>query len=144
MPTNIREYTSINPKTVVSNIETVLRTKDIWKLNKQAYELLHVHMGFIAHGSHNGFCATYEKDLVPFVNTILRQSWNIYIDNPKTYLFDTKYRGVFLNEIVKAVVKLTREYERDIKIWQNDRDQVADIAKANELAQKHGYRLVRA
>ena len=46
---------------VIKNFKEVIENKDIDRMNKELYEFLHLHCGFIAHFDINGFKATYKS-----------------------------------------------------------------------------------
>jgi hypothetical protein len=59
----------INVKSTLANIELVLKTCDISKLNATGYNFLYLMSGFIAHYDINGFKAYYE-DVEQLLNDI--------------------------------------------------------------------------
>ena len=50
---------SVEKIAVVRNFSKVMEAQDISLMNKELYEFLHLHCGFIAHYDINGFKATY-------------------------------------------------------------------------------------
>lgn len=85
-----------NSRGVLSNLELVFKTSNIWKLNKPTYNFVMNMSGFIAHYNLQGFQCTYEdvslligeiadsvKSYVPDYNYEVQSYGKIYADSKK-------------------------------------------------------------
>ena len=59
--TNIK---SVNYLPVVKNFKKIIESRDICKMNKELYQFLNLHCGFIAHYNLDGFKATYKDQKI--------------------------------------------------------------------------------
>ena len=92
---------------LIKNFKEVIENKDIGRMNKELYEFLHLHCGFIAHYDINGFKATY-KSPRDFAEVFIR-----HFDREHRY-----YSGIYRchEEVYKETgftkAQIKREFER--------------------------------
>ena len=105
-------------KLVLRNIVSVLETKDMTRLTKEAYKYLINNCGFIAHYSHEGFISTYQNDIPRFIKAlydcIVRQKQHGYFDSPNSFLIDFPYEDMTKLEIHKELLLYLSNRKEDI------------------------------
>ena len=142
----VRDYASPDPRSVVSNIRKVLDTQDMSYLSKGAYAFLITHCGFIAHYNQTGFIETYKGDMAGFVDGFLSQmgmGWDVWLNNPRSYLYDTSYKGKLVADIVRELVLLFTASRERIVATQTERVYNEAEQHLRAMAEKLGYNLVK-
>ena len=142
----VREYDSPNPKTVLQNVQRVLESQDIDLLQTPAYRILITHCGFIAHYNLEGFRATYKDHLDGFVQEFLEQhggGWESYLANPKSYLYDTSYRGVMLADLVRDLITLFKLHQAGIAWASETKRRARRVANLEREAEALGFTVER-
>lgn len=138
----VRNYDNPDPKAVLRNVAGVLKNQDMGLLHEPAYRFLITHCGFIAHYDLAGFKATYRDHLDGFVQEFLEQglgSWEVYLNNSSSYLYDTSYRGVMLHEIVRDLLSIFQRYQDQTNTVAEARRRAQKVATLNRLAGELGY-----
>ena len=118
---------------VIKNFKEVIETKDIGRMNRELYEFLHLHCGFIAHYDINGFKATY-KSPRDFAEVFIR-----HFDREHRY-----YNGIYschespykATGLTKAEIK--RQFER---IIDQHKDEICRWAKEEQRQQRYALYL---
>lgn len=140
-------------KRITNNIELVLKNQDIAKLNKQTYEFITLHMGFIAHFNLQGFQSSY-SDLRLLCRKLQTAEYSDDKDyNLKTaerYRIDSDFKKWYgpdynssITDIIINIVGLVRKYEPIIDVNFDNIQKKEELKLASSLAEKHGYKLVR-
>ena len=104
---------------VIKNFKEVIENKDIDRMNKELYEFLHLHCGFIAHYDINGFKATY-KSPRDFAEVFIRHFdrehryySRIYSCHEEVY----KETGFTKAQIKREFEKLVDHHKEEISRW---------------------------
>lgn len=114
---------------VIKNFKEVVETRSIDKMNKELYEFLHLHCGFIAHYDINGFKATY-RDPRDFAEVFIR-----HFDREHRY-----YSGIYRcheepykdTGLTKAQIK--SEFEKIVSLH---KDQICSWAKEEQRNERY-------
>ena len=141
----VRDYASPDPAGVVRSCRAVLSTGDMQELTKGAYQFLTTHCGFIAHYDHAGFISTYQHDLPSFVDLFLSPmglGWDVWLDNPKSYLYDVRYKGRFLADIVRELIPLFQAFRPAVLAAHEDSERAHKMGLLRWLADDLGYTVV--
>jgi hypothetical protein len=107
---------------VIKNFKEVIENRNIDKMNKELYEFLHLHCGFIAHYDINGFKATYKspRDFAEvFFRHFDRQHQyyqGIYACHQEPY----KDTGLTKAEIKKEFERIVGQHKEEISQWAKD------------------------
>ena len=116
---------------VIKNFKEVIENRDINRINKELYDFLNLHCGFIAHYDINGFKATYRSPR-DFADVFIKHFDKQHPYYSRIYACDqTPYKDTGLT---KAEVK--REFERIVDLH---KDQISQWAK--EELRKERYAL---
>ncbi len=97
--------------TVIRNFQQVIENKDIGRMNKELYEFLNLHCGFIAHYNIDGFKATY-KSPRDFTEVFIR-----HFDRQHRY-----YSGIYAchespyKETGMTKAQIRREFDRIVEL----------------------------
>lgn len=104
---------------VIKNFKEVIEMRDITRMNKELYEFLILHCGFIAHYDINGFKATYERPM-DFAEIFIRhfdrehRYYNgVYACHESPY----KDTGLTKAEIKSAFEKIVDQHKEQIHLW---------------------------
>lgn len=114
----------------------VLETRDISRMDKNLYEHLHLHCGFIAHYNIDGFKAAYSgQNFRRFVERFDRnskafQSWNHWVDAPD------------YSDINNDMVDLATELAPTIYAELKAKERAAEVELCRAVAEKHGFKVV--
>jgi len=114
---------------LIKNFKEVIETRNIDKMNKELYEFLHLHCGFIAHCDINGFKATYRSPM-DFAEVFIR-----HFDPQHRY-----YQGIYVchqepykdTGLTKAEIK--KEFE---KIVDQQKEQISKGAKEEQRSERY-------
>jgi len=139
----VRNYDSLDPQRVVKNIEAVLTSGDMMRLEKGSYDLLNLHCGYIAHYNHAGFIQTYQNGLPAFVEQFLRQPWDIWLGTPRGYLYEVSYKGRLLADIIRELIPIFEAHRGRLEAAHELRQRADAEAQLHELAKRLGYRVVK-
>lgn len=109
------EKIKFKKKAILQNVELILKSGDITKLNKPTYEFISLNCGTIAHYSLYGWQETY-KDLRDFINLFLisNEYGNNLVDEIKLpYLTEKRHDWyeVAPAEIIKSIIELCEKYK---------------------------------
>ena len=150
----MNELKPYNSKAVISNIELVLKTEDITKLNKPTYNFINLMSGFIAHYDLYGF-QNYYSDVSKLSEELL-DSVNSY--TPEYDYEVTNYGEAYAKsqqEIYQAIPGLVKKYGNglqdsfftrakqalqkvhdlsNVALERDDRDLILALVKELELA----------
>ena len=114
---------------LIKNFKEVIETRKIDRMNKELYEFLHLHCGFIAHYDINGFKATYRAP-GDFAEVFIR-----HFDREHRY-----YSGIYRcheeqykdTGLTKGQIK--REFER---IIEQHKEQISQWAKEQQRNERY-------
>ena len=143
------ELTETQGKRIVANVRHVFTGASIGALNKQAYHLITLHMGFIAHFNLAGFQNSYD-DLRLFARSLQTSEygrgrdhnvdWADELDH--RYADDPTNRGCGQPPTVTAtsrgIVLLAHEFEGEMQTVFGERERDDELALAQRIANKHG------
>ena len=104
---------------LIKNFKEVIEKKDITRMNRELYEFLHLHCGFIAHYDINGFKDTYRRPM-DFAEVFIRhfdrehRYYNgVYACHESPY----KDTGLTKTEIKKEFEKIVDHHKEQIHLW---------------------------
>jgi hypothetical protein len=118
---------------VIKNFKEVIETRNIDKMNKELYEFLHLHGGFIAHYDINGFKATY-KSPRDFAEVFIR-----HFDRQHRY-----YQGIYAyhQEPYKETGLTKAEIKKEFgRIVDQHKDQISQGAKEEQTNERYALYL---
>lgn len=146
------ELTINKAKAVVRCIRKVAQEKNIDFLTRPAYQFITLKLGFIAHYDLSGFREVY-RDLREFFSRLQTSEYS----NDKDYNIrwadrqenDSDFNKWYGEEnqkntawTIREIVKIARQYEKEITDHFNEKQKEAELKQAEVLAGKHGYSLV--
>ena len=141
----VRNYQSPDPARVIENLTKILSAGDMTLLEKGSYDFIITHCGFIAHYNRPGFIEEYRADMAQFVDGFLTHmgfGWDTFLDNRKSYLYLTTYKGRLLSDIIRELIPIFQEYKPAIDAAHHGRKKARHLARLHVLAEELGYDLV--
>lgn len=138
-------------KLIVNNVRKVLETHDIGNLRPKTYRFIIAYMGFIAHYNLDGFKAEY-RDLRVFCISLQTSEYSTNFDYNDQFAERLLVRAINATVpketdawkvayTIKDVVALAREYMPHIEVTFAEAQKEQELAQAETLAAKYGYRL---
>jgi len=118
---------------VIKNFKEVIETRNIDKMNKELYEFLHLHCGFIAHYNINGFKDTY-RNPQEFAEVFIR-----YFDRQHRYcqgIYPCHQEPYKETGLTKAQIK--REFET---IVDRHKEEICRWAKGEQRNERYALYL---
>ena len=123
---------------VIKNFKEVIENKNIDRMNKELYEFLHLHCGFIAHYDINGFKATYKKPR-DFAEVFIR-----HFDREHPYYsgiyrcHEEVYKGTGFTkaQIKMEFEKMVDRHKEEISRWARDEQRQERYALYLKLKQE--------
>ena len=143
------ELTETQGKRIVANVRHVFTGASIGALNKQAYNLIIMHMGHIAHFDLAGFQESYD-DLRLFAHSLQTSEYsqddgyNQRRADELTvrYDVDPTNRGCgqppTVTAAIRSIVSLAQEFEPEMQRIFGERERDDELALAQRIANKHG------
>jgi arginyl-tRNA--protein-N-Asp/Glu arginylyltransferase len=118
---------------IIKNFQEVIEHEDIGRMNKELYEFLHLHCGFIAHYDINGFKATY-KNPRDFAEVFIRH----FVREHRYYsgIYRCHEEPCKETRLTKAQIK--REFER---IIDRHKDEISRWAKEEQRQERYALYL---
>ena len=142
------ELTETQGKRIVANVRHVFTGASIGALNKQAYHLITLHMGFIAHFNLAGFQNSYD-DLRLFARSLQTSEYghgrNYNIDwadeLDHRYADDPTNRGCgqppTVTATIRGIVLVAHEFEGEMQTVFGERERDAKLAYAQKVANEY-------
>lgn len=120
---------TVKKANILRNVKSVLKHKDISKLNKPTYEFLHLNCGTIAHYSLYGWQDTY-KDLRDFVSLFLvhnEYGKKLSEEITEPHLAENRYewQEVAPAEIIAGIIELCEKYKDEVYAEYDERERQA-------------------
>ena len=133
-------------RAILNSVENVLKTGDISRLTKGAYNCLYLMSGFIAHYDHGGFMGHY-KDIRGLIRDILNSTDT---QDPERYIRDSWFENEYGREycqsktdVYKGLREIAMKYQAEIDNRFSLQQSSEEIAYAEALAARNGYKLVK-
>ena len=129
-----------NVKAILSNVNLVLKTRDITKLNNPSYDLIMNCDRFIAHYDLNGFQAYYEdlRELIRDLDPDYLRKDAIQDETDSDF---QKWYGDAYNksktDIKRGLADLSENYHREIFAYFTTSERMAVVLEVNELIDKY-------
>lgn len=128
--------------TIARNIDKVLQEKDVSLLSPETYRFITLHMGHIAHYDRLGFVGTY-KDLRLLCHSLQTSE---YSNDPE---YNLKWAEEYVRRgeldtasTIRRIIGTVRLHESAIDKWFSSTQREEELATANAIAGKYGYKLV--
>lgn len=132
---------------IIKNIDSVFAKKDISILEQKSYEFLMLMSGFIAHYNIHGFIYAYQ-DLRYLIHDILASRDT---SDPDRYINDKFFENSYgldycisKTKILRELGIIARKYKAEIDMQFMLDESSREIMEATKLAEKNGYKLVKA
>ncbi len=129
----VQFLTAVQKFKAYKKFKSVIKKRDINLMDKNLYQHLNLHCGYIAHYDINGFRATYEDphDFLRFCNYFIKH-------NSKNAMWGVmaEYRDInyAMSEIVEQHIDGIRQ---EVEGYQNKQE----LDLLHRLAEKHGFRI---
>lgn len=136
----------LNSKAILKNLELVLKTNNIEKLNGPTYNFLYLMSGFIAHYNINGFKCEY-RDLRKLVNdldsSMDTRDWTRYVSD--SYFSTGENAPYYFSKasVLQEIPALVEKYRLAIDSYFADSEKEKDLALASALLRKHGLKVAQ-
>jgi len=107
---------------VIKNFKEVIETRNIDKMNKELYEFLHLHCGFIAHYDINGFKATYRnpRDFAEVFIRHFEREHRYYSGTYRCHEEAYKDTGLTKAQIKTEFERIVDRHKEEISDWAKD------------------------
>lgn len=124
-------------KSIVSAFRRYLETGDSAKITKALYDFLMMKCGFIAHYDIHGFRGVY-RDPAALLAVFDRSPWDRPVEHSASVYTD----GMFDQEVYRQMVETADERREQVVAASVASREADEVATAEALARKHGFRLV--
>lgn len=133
-----------NVNSILNNLKSVFKNKDISELNRSGYNFLYLMSGFIAHYNLNGFQRNY-SDLRDLIADLKNSS---DYNDPEREVRDPYFAEQYGEEypkskvaILKGIKEIVEQYEDKIQNYFSKEEKNGEINEARRLAKKHGLKV---